>query len=59
MNHVAPPCQTQGCTADGTELLRSAKTSLELHLCSECASRYYESGWSVVRGDVELREGCP
>ena len=51
---VRPPCQTAGCEAEATELLRSKKTGMELHLCRRCASDYHTQGWAKIRGDVEL-----
>jgi len=52
---IRPPCQTADCDAAAATLLRSKRTGTELHLCEECASRYNELGWELIRGDVTLR----
>lgn len=54
-NALNPFCQTADCDSRATNLLASRKSGMELHLCSECASRYHEQGWKLIDGEVELQ----
>jgi len=52
---MTPQCQTATCPDTATVLLQSKKTGSEIHLCHDCAARYHEQGWTLIRGSVELR----